>query len=546
MKGVATKDMYTAMIVDDERLLVKSLAQILDWDRLGVGRVLPAYGAREAKKNIDAGRVDVIICDIEMPGGSGMDVLKYAKERAPGAETILLTCHADFKYAQEALKLGGFDYFLKPPDFALLEKSVERAIGKIEEASRFAELNSQVRKYGEMLKNTLPAAVEMLWNSILSGRRAITAESVKEEFALYEIPAIWGGKITPVLIDAEPLAAAGTMEEERERLLEVKTEAAQILGDTLPCDVIFDGGFNIVALVYNVEGDEINEGLAASFERLKKYCDRHVGCAPAMIAGQTVAPDGICDSCRELLESRRGAGRGAPFFSAGRAAPKNARYENLARVENFIELLENGREKKIADFLDALRPQMGKATVESMENLYYAAISAVYTVFHKNGVSVHETIGACRWDEGRGCAGRPERFICWLGETLAVAQKCVPAERHAVSDVIERVIRYIKGHLEQNITREKAAAEVYMNPVYLARLFRKETGRSLADFILETKMEKAKELLADDGAKSGAKIGSIAEMLGYSQASHFAKLFKSYTGCTAQEYRKNRRAARPG
>jgi two-component system response regulator YesN len=81
-----------------------------------------------------------------------------------------------------------------------------------------------------------------------------------------------------------------------------------------------------------------------------------------------------------------------------------------------------------------------------------------------------------------------------------------------------------------------------MNPVYLARLFRKETGRSLADFILETKMEKAKELLADDGAK----IGSIAEMLGYSQASHFAKLFKSYTGFTAQEYRKTRRAARPG
>ncbi|MDO5422947.1 MAG: response regulator [Eubacteriales bacterium] len=105
------------------------------------------------------------------------------------------------------------------------------------------------------------------------------------------------------------------------------------------------------------------------------------------------------------------------------------------------------------------------------------------------------------------------------------------------NNLILRVKEYIDQNIEGDLNRETIAGQVFLNASYLSRLFRKETGEKLSDYIVRVRMEHAKELLA----QTGEKVTFIAQRLGYSNDSYFIKTFRSSVGMTPHEYRKRSR-----
>ena len=94
---------------------------------------------------------------------------------------------------------------------------------------------------------------------------------------------------------------------------------------------------------------------------------------------------------------------------------------------------------------------------------------------------------------------------------------------------------YIETHFKEELTRESLASEVFMNPDYLSKLFKKNTGSSLMDYVTKVRIERAKELLE----RTVLTISEIAIETGYSNTAYFTKMFKKYTnGVTPREYRK--------
>ncbi|MBW2355977.1 MAG: response regulator, partial [Deltaproteobacteria bacterium] len=74
---------------------------------------------------------DVVLLDIKMPGGmDGIDVLRKIKKQRPETEVILLTGHASVETSMEGMKLGAFDYLLKPMRFEELLKKLAAAFEK--------------------------------------------------------------------------------------------------------------------------------------------------------------------------------------------------------------------------------------------------------------------------------------------------------------------------------------------------------------------------------------------------------------------------------
>lgn len=116
------------LIVNDERLTAKLIKEKTDWASLGIENVLCAYSAREAQEIFENEPVDILLCDIEMPGEDGIALIRWVKEQKLDCECIFLTCHADFKYAHEAIRLGVMDYVLLPARNEEIRKSVEKAI----------------------------------------------------------------------------------------------------------------------------------------------------------------------------------------------------------------------------------------------------------------------------------------------------------------------------------------------------------------------------------------------------------------------------------
>ena len=112
------------LIIDDDITIVDAIESSVDWDRLMVEQVCKAYNIEDAKQILDRQEIELIISDIEMPQGSGLELLKWYREQELDGEFLLLTCHENFEYAANALKMQAAEYILKPFDAEVLEMAL--------------------------------------------------------------------------------------------------------------------------------------------------------------------------------------------------------------------------------------------------------------------------------------------------------------------------------------------------------------------------------------------------------------------------------------
>ena len=103
--------------------------------------------------------------------------------------------------------------------------------------------------------------------------------------------------------------------------------------------------------------------------------------------------------------------------------------------------------------------------------------------------------------------------------------------------MILQIEQYVISHIEERITRENIARAVGFSVDYISRFFKKETGKALSEYIMEQKIERAKELID----KAEEPIGNISSRLGYSNFSYFSEIFRRLTGVLPSEYKRNSR-----
>lgn len=115
----------TVMLVDDEVPFVDAMTKRLSKRNL---RILSAHSGQEALEKLGAeGSVDVVILDVKMPGMDGIETLREIKKAYPLVEVIMLTGHATVETGIEGMKLGAFDYLMKPCDIDQLMMKVQEA-----------------------------------------------------------------------------------------------------------------------------------------------------------------------------------------------------------------------------------------------------------------------------------------------------------------------------------------------------------------------------------------------------------------------------------
>ena len=105
---------------------------------------------------------------------------------------------------------------------------------------------------------------------------------------------------------------------------------------------------------------------------------------------------------------------------------------------------------------------------------------------------------------------------------------------------VRRAMDYIRRNIDRDLSRTDIAEAIYLNPEYLSRLFKRETGSSLNDYIITEKMRAAQALLGD----TNIPVSIIATKVGYSNFSYFSQVFKKYTGLSPLEYRTAKRRSK--
>ena len=144
------------LIVNDEDYTADAMCRLIPWAQYGVDQVSAVYGAESAREVIRSGNVDIILCDIEMPGESGLSLLEWIRTEQYDIECVFLTCHASFVYAKEAIRLDCQDYVVMPAKYEEIGASVEKVVRRIQEkkeAKRYEEYGKNL--YQEKVKKEI-------------------------------------------------------------------------------------------------------------------------------------------------------------------------------------------------------------------------------------------------------------------------------------------------------------------------------------------------------------------------------------------------------
>lgn len=133
--------MRKVLIIDDEEKLRTLLARIISLEGFDV---LQADDCKSALKKLAQTDIDVVLCDVKLPDGNGVDLSKEIKDKYPLLEVILLTAYGNIPDGVRAIKNGAFDYITKGDDNNKIIPLINRAIEKVELVKRIQHLEKQL------------------------------------------------------------------------------------------------------------------------------------------------------------------------------------------------------------------------------------------------------------------------------------------------------------------------------------------------------------------------------------------------------------------
>ena len=131
--------------IDDEIVTTQVLEEQLDRALLSIDQIYVAYNTSMARDILQKNKVELILCDIEMPKENGIHFLEWVREQKIQTEVIFLTSHEKFEYAYGAVQNGAANYLLKPIDMNKINQTLLRVTEKIV----WKQKTEEIREYWE-------------------------------------------------------------------------------------------------------------------------------------------------------------------------------------------------------------------------------------------------------------------------------------------------------------------------------------------------------------------------------------------------------------
>lgn len=532
--------MLNLLIVDDEPSVVDTLAFTIDWDQIEIDTVYRAYSANEALQLMSLHSVDIIIADIYMPGMSGIELIEQVHKHHKHVKSVLLSGHAEFQYAKQAMAYKVFDYLLKPAS----DEEIIAVIGRLvqEVKGEWQEVVSHGRVVNT-LKESLPVLKDKLLNELLIMKNP--KESIIQLLELYEVPFRMGDSMNIMLIRLEESFAEYS---ERDiHLLEyaIMNIACEVFSDSFELWSCRDANdyLVIIARGKNASAGEIAGEDAKRFESLALQLQRNIGLYLNRVVSVVVSrcgtfPVDIHPLYSHLIHQVRSRlGNETGCFIPGDIPDAELEFHPvhlLHETPTFHHLLDSHQweafSMKLDHVLNTLK-QQSNLSEEHVQEAYMVIVSAYYHYAHKHNRLLSEVVG------GANILDRTVRSVHQLSEwAVYVLDKIKTNALVEQRSSKEKLIWKVKDYIAKNLgttSLQSIADAVYLHPVYLSRLYKAETGQGLSDYIHAQRMEKAAHLLKQDSIR----IYEISERLGFKNAAYFSKVFRAEFGMTPQEYR---------
>lgn len=514
--------MLHVVLADDEPSVLEGLRMFVTWEQNGFSIIGEAADGEEALRLIASLHPDLVICDIRMPGLSGIQLM----ERVQGCVSkppkfLVLSGYADFTYAQRALALGALGYLTKPLDAEELARELARA-AEVMASERAAERESM-----ELVRYSANA----LYNDILEGKHSTKLE--QRSRLLFQLPA--GASVRVVELIAE-----GGGDDTGEELC---AALAALTGTDNENGVFYTGGGTAIAVLHD-RMDGVSDGFVQRLEeRLDAWGEEETGkqsrwiLVSGLCGGSPVS--GIVGCGRQLerlrahcllhpgsmvlsfeeMEQQLAAGGGADEFPA-------------LPFDRLTEALKGGEEaavrRAVARFFECLAPHSGSPRLYAI--CLYRLAEVVKKTAYAYGIAAEKPVRAfLRAVEGMHpqCRQLAEEMCLFVFRQQA-SSKDKPWE------LLEgEIVDYIRKNCTTKLSLQRVAEEFSLSALVVSKLIKQKTGKRFNDYLNSLRIDYAKTLIASENMK----IALVCEKAGYSDYGYFTEKFREFAGVLPSEYK---------
>ncbi len=508
-----------AVVVEDEILIREGLCKLLSrmFPEIVVEGV--AGNGQEGLDCIERYRPDLVITDIKMPGMDGLEMLQRVQELGIDPKVIVLTAYSEFAYAQQAVKLGVYDYVVKPV-------VVQEFVSTIRKLQNIWE---QEQKRTPDTMGTLETVV----SGILYGVSSLDGQV--EEF----LDKKYGITADTLLI--ELLVYMGDcFENDRTRK---RKELCRLLDQKACRYCIVDMEYDraLLVLLYDYASRQEIERWFQNQILLQKGAvrERRVSYGMLEVTGVQAVRDGY-----HLL---------LPYMDWSIVLGEDVLivYPQIADVQTEICIypVELENQMKIAVCAgehDKIRESMERFWQSFPGGKVYAPreIKESYVRFQWSVINIAKEVGCIDYQkiDQRGLlnhimGAKTEAELRGSFDILLSYMRVQEGASEAVSLAVKKAQSMIHEFYADGITLSEIADRLNLTQEYLGTQFHKELGENFSAYIRNYRLAKAKELLIGTQLKQY----EIAEKVGYTDAKYFARVFKECVGMSPAEYRKSNR-----
>ena len=535
--------MISVLVAEDEPPIARAISRMIE-ELSPVFKVVACESnGQSALEYMRRDPVDLVFTDIRMPMMDGLELLRALRADWPDCLTVIVSGHQDFEYTQSAIRLGAFDYLLKPISREKLREMLDR-LEDVHARSLLREAVGSWRTGGIALKSGLALSKDVTYALILAiaghwpniaddalSPGAVFWQANDPELIIKEILGDEPGGVRASVNARGCITFVGRAAAERVFLLENTTPA-----ETSAIAERLFGKLNQLSPLPKtlcvIPGRMNYEDIASSIRSARKQVYTKIAlCCSALLKEPGSDAGNITGSVTGSMTER----------VTGSVTGRLTRnwYKNGVTGDSGVGAI--GVTLSTQTLAEALcvrnEKQVGAAVEEAVDTAVRAGMTQMVfenfleAVIHDKRLSFDTKALKEELNEAILDAVSPEGLTADISQIFCLY--VLGESKAELKTRVDHIQQYLSAHYSEEISSETLSARFGFVPSYLSKVFRRQTGMSPTEYLTKMRMEKAKELLE---TRPGILIRDAAALVGYKDPYYFSKLFRKTTGSWPSQY----------
>jgi len=526
------------MIVDDEPIIRMGLKKTVKWEEHGFKVVCECRDGEDALKELEQQKIDFIVTDIKMHKVSGIELLRTIRDMELDIPVLLLSGYDEFSYAQEGLRLGAFDYILKPLDREKLE---------IVLANVYKKLAINDKKNHEFNINKTISREKVLYD-LLRGKNLMVMD---EYISQYDLPLI-KNKVQVAIVEINEIVINSEELIENDERNHLEKTVSSIIEEELKKNgivhfSILDGELGKKFIIVQTDSEidaaafdhTFTETLKSVLRTSGETLETAINIGIGNIYNQLYSLHKSYLNAKEALNCKYILGTNKLIHFNQLKELRNEKFiypleKEKALIASIIEGKENsismlqGLIKEITQMMNFDVFRINITITQVINNIYSNVLKKYNALEDVYNLSEITKVGFLGVETLNDIENRLTNNITSLINAIK------EYNLNQGDNIVQKACEYVLNHLEEDITLTSISNYLNISKNYFCSIFKKQTGENFLEYLTKAKMDRAKILLK----KHDYKVYEVSDVLGYKETAYFSKLFKKHTGYTPAEYKK--------